>query len=345
MSISAKELSKLLNLSEAAISMALNNKTGVSTATRKLVIETARKHGYDFTKLRGKNTGDIYGSICFVIYKKSGAVVTDTPFFSSLAEGISNGCKYRHYTLSISYIYDDDNLDEQVNLLKTSGYSGIILLATEMNMQSLSHFSEFPLPLLILDAYFDYLQYNFVLINNKQGAFLAADYLIKKVRSQPGYLKSSYSISNFEERADGFYKAIRKHGMSTSRSIVHRLAPSQDGAYEDMKVIINTGEELASCYFADHDLIALGAMKAFTEAGYKIPDDISIVGFDNLPVCKHASTPLTTIDVPKQYMGETAAKRLIQIIEGEASFPLKIELITSIKVRKSVRFQDKLHSF
>jgi len=155
-------------------------------------------------------------------------------------------------------------------------------------------------------------------------------------------LRNFYTL---EERADGFYKAIRKHGMSTSKSIVHRLAPSQDGAYEDMKAIINIGEELASCYFADYDLIALGAMKAFSEAGYKIPNDISIIGFDNLPICKYASTPLTTIDVPKQYMGETAAKRLIQIIEGEASFPFKIELITSIKVRKSVRFQDKLYSF
>lgn len=336
MAITAKELAKSLNISEAAVSMALNNKPGVSTTTRKKVIEAARYKGYDFAKIKENGRGELKGTICFAIHKKSGAVVTDTPFFSFLTEGISNGCKKGGYDSSIRYLYDGEDFEEQVNLLKTSGYTGVILLATEMNIQSLSYFNNFPLPLLLLDAYFDIPQYNFVLINNIQGAFLATDYLIEKRRTQPGYLRSSYPISNFEERADGFYKAIRKHGMSTSKSIVHNLPPSQDGAYEDMKALINSGEETATCYFADNDHIAVGAMTAFLEAGYRIPEDISIVGFDNLPICKHITPHLTTIDVPKQFMGETAARRMIQIIEESDSLPIKIEINTSLKKRKSV---------
>lgn len=337
MSISAKELAQKLNLSEAAISMALNDKPGVSTATRKKVIETAQKYGYDFTRLKHVTHGEIKGLICLVVYKKSGAVVADTPFFSSLTEGISNGCTKKYYCLSICYFYEDENLSDQVNLLKTSGYSGIILLATEMNTQSLSYFTNLSVPLLVLDSYFDIPQYNFVLINNIQGAFLATDYLIKKCRIQPGYLHSSYLISNFEERADGFYKAIRNHGMSTSKSIVHRLSPSQDGAYEDMKAFIQSKEELATCYFADNDLIAVGAMRALIEVGYRIPEDISIIGFDNMPICEHVTPLLTTINVPKQYMGETAAERMIQIIESGELFPTKIEIGTLLIRRKSVR--------
>ena len=79
MSITAKELAKKLNLSPAAVSMALNHKPGVSTATRRLVFDTAEKYGYDFSRISEKNS--ITGSIYFVIYKKHGAVVTDTPFF------------------------------------------------------------------------------------------------------------------------------------------------------------------------------------------------------------------------------------------------------------------------
>lgn len=337
MAITAKELARILNLSEAAVSMALNGKPGVSTVTRKRVFDTALAHDYDFLKIRDIEHRNLGGSICFAIYKKSGAVIADTPFFSSLTEGISNGCKKRHYRLNINYFYEDENLTEQVNLLKNGDYLGIILLATEMNSQSLTYFSDIKTPMVILDAYFDNLPYDAVLINNIQGAFIATDYLIKKCRMQPGYLHSSYSISNFEERADGFYKAIRKHGMPTSKSIVHRLTPSQEGAYEDMKALIHSQEELATCYFADNDLIAAGAMRAFSEAGYRLPEDISVVGFDNLPLGEYMSPALTTIDVPKQYMGEVATERIMQMVEGERHFPVKIEIGTTLKKRKSVK--------
>ena len=92
-------------------------------------------------------------------------------------------------------------------------------------------------------------------INNVQGAYHATNFLISQCRCQPGYLHSSFPISNFEERANGFYNSIRYNGMSASKSIVHKLTPSQEGAYSDMKAIIESGEELATAYFADNDQI------------------------------------------------------------------------------------------
>ena len=335
MSITAKELARQLGLSEAAVSMALNNKPGVSTATRQRVLNTAKELGYDFAK-KQINAPLKKGTICFAIYKKSGAVVSDTPFFSTLSEGISLKCKKENYDFQIRYLYEEDDIQEQVYQLRMAKYTGIILLATEMTLVSLSYFSEVKTPIVILDSYFETLDYNCILINNVQGAYLATSHLIRRRKAQPGYLRSSYSISNFEERADGFYKAIRTNGMSTSKSIVHRLTPSEEGAYADMKALIESGEELASCYFADNDHIAIGAMRALTEAGYHIPEDIAIVGFDDLPLCEYLSPPLTTVHVPKQFMGETAAKRLVDILEGNGGQAVKIEISTSLKKRKSV---------
>ena len=205
-----------------------------------------------------------------------------------------------------------------------------------MEEATLSHFDRLVIPLVFLDAYFEKPQYNYILINNVQGAFTAAQYLIRKHRAQPGYLRSAYSISNFEQRADGFYKAIRTAGMSTAKSQVLRLTPSQEGAYEDMKELLATGEKPASCYFADNDLIAIGAMKALKDAGYRIPQDVSIVGFDDLPVCEYVNPPLTTVMVPKFFMGETAADRIIQLIEEKNQQPLKIEVSTRLVRRRSV---------
>ena len=187
-----------------------------------------------------------------------------------------------------------------------------------------------------MDAYFETLNYSCVLINNIQGAFLAANHLISRRRAQPGYLRSSYSISNFEERADGFYKAIRANGMPTSKSIVHWLTPSQEGAYADMKALLLAGEEPANCYFADNDHIAIGAITALKEAGYCIPQDVAVVGFDDIPLCECIDPPLTTIHVPKLIMGKTAVKRLIGIVERKNIHPIKIEINTELIRRNSV---------
>lgn len=337
MSITAKELAQKLNLSQAAISMALNNKPGVSTATRIKVIEAAKKYGYDFTRIEDAMQHNInHGTILFIIYKKCGAIVADTPFFSQLSEGINEGCKNAKYNLNINYIYDNDNVDGIIDDLNRFNFSGIILLGTEMMPSDIKPFLKLKSPLVILDTYFNTVDSNFVLINNHQGAFIATNYLIRCCESQPGYLRSSYLIANFEERANGFYHAIRANGMSTSKSIVHHLSPSIEGAYADMCSLLKSEEKLSKCYFADNDLIACGAMKALKEYGYQIPKDIAIVGFDDIPMCNYVEPPLTTIQVQKEYMGKTAVNRLIQLINDSSSPSVKIELTTQIVTRKSV---------
>ena len=334
MTVTAKKIAETLGLSEATVSIVLNHKEGVNRATRKMVLDAAIEMGYDFS--RGAAKYGRKGTICLVLYKKSGAVVCDTPFFSELLQGIKIECRGQHYDCVVRTFFEDENILHQIYTLYNLRFSGIILLATEMNEYSLKNFANISIPVLILDAYFDKLAYNYVVINNVQGAFTATDYLFKRRKKQPGYLRSMYPISNFEQRANGFYQAIRENGMSASKSIVHRLTPSQEGAYEDMKTLLLNGEEPADCYFADNDLIAVGALQAFSEAGYRVPGDIGIVGFDDLPACERTSPKLSTVEVPKYFMGVTAAKRIIEMIEDKDTLPLKIEVSTKLIARKSI---------
>ena len=88
-----------------------------------------------------------------------------------------------------------------------------------------------------------------------------------------------------------------------------------DGAYSDMLELLKAGTPTASAYFADNDWIALGAMKAFKKMGYRIPDDVAVVGFDDIPFCTVIEPSLTTIRVPKQSMGEAAVSRLMTRLE------------------------------
>lgn len=334
MSITAKELAKKLGISEATVSMALNDKRGVGAKRKKEILAAAEQYGYDFTRVREKHA--VAGAFYFIIYQKHGAVVADTPFFNELSEGIQRYCREEGIRLHTSYFYDDETRTEQIEHLRYSDCSGMILLGTEMHPQDFTPFRSLPFPIVLLDVAIENADCDCVLIDNVQGAYLATNYLISKVHSQPGYLRSAYEISNFEERADGFYKAVRFNGLSASKSIVHRLTPSVEGAYADMKQILREKQDLARCYFADNDLIAIGAIRAFQEAGYRIPKDIAVIGFDNMSVGMYISPALTTVNVPKEYMAQTAVKRLRELLTTKHFVPTKTLISVSLVKRDSI---------
>lgn len=337
MSITAKELAKILGLSPAAVSMALNQKPGVSAKTREKVISTAKQYGYDFSKREYPSltsSASTKGALLLLVYRKSGVVVSDSPFFNEVFEGIHEKCSQLHYTLSIQYLYDREQAQAA---LRGNKADGIILLGTEMAAEDYQPFGQCPVPIVVLDTYFETVQANYVLINNTQGAYQATGFLIKRCMSQPGYLRSAYPIGNFNERANGFYQAIRDYGMSPSKSVVHLLSPAPDGAYADMCCLLEQQEELACCYFADNDAIACAAMRALQEHGYRIPEDISIIGFDDIPVCGYVVPALTTVRVSKRYLGNTAVSHLIRLMEEKTNVCCKIEISTELVVRGSVR--------
>ena len=298
------------------------------------MLDAAEKYGYDFTRISEKKRAS--GTVYFCIYKKHGAVVGDTPFFSQVSEGIASGCKKAEFRMKVTYLYEDSELEREIEEIQFSDCVGMILLGTEMTPKDYTHFSHLPFPVIFLDTSMEGVACDCVLMDNVLGAFQAVSHLIKRTRCQPGYLHSFYPISNFNERQDGFYKALRTHGLSTSSSIVHRLPPSMDGAYSDMLELLKAGTPTASAYFADNDWIALGAMKAFKKMGYRIPDDVAVVGFDDIPFCTVIEPSLTTIRVPKQSMGEAAVSRLMTRLEQPGAPMEKIRLGTELVRRRSV---------
>jgi DNA-binding LacI/PurR family transcriptional regulator len=334
MAISAKELAQKLNVSAATVSMVLNKKPGISDKTREMVLTAAKKYGYEFPQ---KGETDFHGTIQFIIYKKDGTVVADTPFFSQVTAGIDAGCKAAGYELQITYFYENERIPEQIRLLSEKNFQGILLLGTEMEPEYFRYFSTLKVPLVVLDTYFEELDCDSVLINNVQGAYLATNYLISKGMKQVGYLRSSYSIGNFAERADGYYKALRCHKLPTDHPYVHRLAPSMEGAYEDMKELLDKKVPIGDAYFADNDLIAAGAMRAFKEYGYRIPEDVSIIGFDDMPICVYLEPTLSTMAVPKKRLGELAVECLVSKILHPTKVCVKTEVSVELKKRGSIR--------
>lgn len=325
MAITAKELAKKLGLSETAVSMALNNKPGVSTKTRQKVIRLAESCGYDFTKI--KKHSHTIGSIYTISYKAHNAILSYSPIFDELFDGIRIECQKNNYRVKIVQFYEKtDILEDFFSDLKASDCIGIILIGTEIRQDICKQFFLLDFPIILLDTHFDCLECTSVLINNIQGAYLATDYLISLHHKQPGYLQSTYMIPNFRDRFEGYIKAIKENGMSPSCSVIHRLSPSIENAMADMLEIIERKDELVTAYFADNDIIAIGAIKAFKLCGYRIPEDISIIGFDNITESRIIEPALTTMDVPRFFIGQTAAKVLIEQMNSKHIYSTKIEI-------------------
>lgn len=336
MKFKAKDIAKKLSISPSAVSIVLNNKPGVSERTREKVLKTIEQMGYNISLLTKPAFNNKF-NIRFIIYKKHGYVVSDTPFFSALMEGIDREARKMGYNLLITYIDENkDDLTKIINIIKENPPDGIMLLATEMTEENLIPFKNLNIPLLLLDSYFENEDIDTVIINNINGVYQATCYLAQLNHVDIGYLHSSIWINNFDQRMFGFKKAIKDKGLRLRDNFIFHLESTIDGSYRDMLKILNKKADLPTAMFADNDIIACGAIKAMKEFGIKIPEDVSIIGFDDMPFCEMIDPPLSTVIVYKHRMGRIALKRLVERIEKNPPETIRIEVNTKIIERKSV---------
>lgn len=331
MGVTAKQIADQLGISQAAVSLALNGRPGVSTKTRTRVLQTAKALGYDFSRPKAMRS-DIEKTVALITFNRN--MIFGTPFFSKMTSGIASALREQNVRLSMVQISSADNLSQRVQELDAEGYSGYIVLATEMDSEDLAPLVILQAPMVLLDtsvpAGLDCIQ-----INNHAGMKLAVSYLTRKYSVIPGYLHSQSTLSNFKERSDGYFMAVRDQGGDPSQMITHELPTIVDQAKHDMLSIIDSGKRLARCYVADFDDIAIGAMEAFMERGYRVPEDVSFVGFDNTIGASYVRPGLTTINVPSEYMGKMAASRLIQIMGEQEHHPIRLEIGVSLITRDS----------
>ena len=329
-----QDIAKIAGVSPGTVSNALNDRKGVGKDTKEKIIKIAEEMGY-FRNTK-KNDGKI---IRLIKYKKNGHVVADTPFFSSLIEACEKECRKNGYELLISQVVYGEHTKEDVHkIVNHHKIDGILLLATEMDESDFKYFEGIEIPMVVVDSYFKEIDYDYVVINNTKGAYSATKYLIDKGHKNIGLLGSNIEIKNFKYRLEGYIKTLNTFGIEFNENNNIYVDPTIEGAYSDFKVYLEKNKDnLPSAFFALNDIIALGAMKAMNEAGISIPNDVSIVGFDDIPFSSYSNPGVTTVKVHTKTMGKTAVKRLMESIENDVEITLKIEINTELIERESVK--------
>lgn len=331
MKVSVKQLSKITGFSPATISNALNRKKGVSAETSEKILRAAREHGY---ALEEKN---FTKRIRVVTYRDSGEIFSDTPFFLELLEGVENESHALGYETAVVNLYQrhEDYQKRMEELLADAG-SGILLIGTELTEESARPFAHSLAPLVLLDAYFKNLPFDAVLMDNDEGVESAVHILAARGHTEIGYLRGSVRISNFERRALAFYNAMVQHGLQIHNEFIVDAGVSIQTANDAVSQAIKAGHKMPTAFFADNDMIALGAMQAFQAAGWKIPDDISIVGFDDITFAKLFSPGLATVRVFKKELGAIAVQKLLGKMKRPSAIPTRTIAKTELIVRDSI---------
>ncbi len=329
-----KQISDITGYSPATVSNALNNKKGVNQKTSDEIFRVAREIGYI--------DNNVISKIKLVIYKKNGLIIDDTPFFGFLISGIEQECREFGYELVIGNL--DSRLPdyhEKVKQMLNEPGAAIILLGTELSPDDLKLYKNSECPLLLLDYWSFDMDLNGVMINNADSARKAVNYLAAGGHQSIGYLKGKFRILGFEQRQSGYYSALRENGQPVKPEYIIELSTTMNDAYKDMLAYLENKPVLPTAFFADNDMIALGAMKAMQEKGYRIPEDVSIIGFDDLPFCEISSPRLTSLRVPKQEMGRLAVRKLIDMVKREDDVRSKIQVCTEFIERDSVKILSK----
>lgn len=330
MKVSIKQISEQTGFSPATISNALNHKKGVNRETSAEVFRVAKELGYlDEEKI---------SKIKFVMYKKNGSILEETPFFSLLIDGFEKECGLNGFEMVICNLDSRaHDYEDQIKWLINDTSAAVVLLGTELMDEEVELFKGAKCPFLLFDYWNSNMEFDGVLINNADSARMAILYLISKGHTEIGYLRGNYRIKAFRSRHVGYVTAMNKHGHKVNPEYTITLGTSMNDAYRDMVAYLQKKPKLPTAFFADNDMIALGAMKAMQEAGIRIPQEVSVVGFDDIPFSEITSPRLTTIRVPKHEMGQAAARRIIELIRKPTSAKLKIQICTSFVERDSVR--------
>ena len=343
--VTAKQIAAKLGLSPSAVSLALNGKTGVSENTRQQVLEAALQMGYSKPNSAGIQINN--RTICFVRYAGPFLKVAESTSFSTFVlQGVEARATELGYGIQVRYLNSNDLYNPQMlDALRQA--DGVIFLGTDLTEQMLPEIERLlayldSCPVVVVDSVMLSDRVDSVTNDGIGGARMATEHLIKTGHQRIGYVRAKQRVRNLEERELGVKQALAAAGRHLEAVI--NVDISSEKAFQDFDSWIRTQESMPDGLFADNDILAAAAIRALKKNGYRVPQDVSVIGFDDIPTCEMLDPPLTTIHAFKEELGGVAVEHLHRRIQrgeiphqisniGLLSTTLSTRLVTRFSVR------------
>lgn len=243
----------------------------------------------------------------------------------------------RNKNRGITMLIIKNDLSLGLNDIDYEKYSGMILIGTEMIDDDYKCLSDIPIPYVVVDNAVPNINCSSISINNFENVYIAVSYLKEAGHNRIGYIGSKSETENFRERRTSFELTVKKLNMEMDSDNDYKVTPTLIGAHDDFLEILEKKDLSDTVFFAENDTIALGVIKALKEKKYKIPADVSIIGFDDIAYSSVSSPTLTTVHVQRKGLGRQTVIQLLQLIEENKLLPIKTRITGRLVERDSVK--------
>ena len=332
--LTIKDISKIADVSMMTVSRVINNEKHVKKETREKVLGIIKQYGYEPNffaqniKTRKTNTiGLIIGDI-------------ENPYYSRLAKGVINVAEINNYNVIVCNSNYSPKLGEKyLNMLIKKGVDGILIATIDVSNEAINALNKRNIPFVLVTRKSEEENGNYFITDDYLGGKLASEYLIKLGHKKIFFLRSA-DVLGANERLRAFKDAMNENKIFFEDSYISKNLTNAEDAYAAVSEFIEQNlQNKFTAIIGGNDFLAMGAMDAIIDKGLNIPEDLSLIGYDNLWMTKILKVPLTTIRQPKMQFGYMSTERLLEMIKNPEmkKYPQKIVLEPELVIRNSCR--------
>ncbi|MCK9483416.1 MAG: LacI family transcriptional regulator [Candidatus Marinimicrobia bacterium] len=326
-----REIARIAECSLSTVSKAINGRADISESTRRRILKIVGDNNYTPSAL-GKGLKNQRTENIGVIFSKEDRPLSLNPFYSRILEGIEAELAINKYNLVLCLTVDKKT-NNYPKMIRERNVDGVILISVQKEA-FVNQLMDDRIPLVLVDPNSNYHNATQVVIDNEDGAFQATQYLILKGHKKIAFISPHLDRDSFRLRYAGFNKAMTHYHLSIDENYVQ--IEGLEHGYDQVRRLLQLKERPTAMFIAN-DLNVMYAYQAIRDLHLKIPEDISIVGFDDIAWSKIASPQLTTMRVYKEEMGSIAVRNLLNIISNDKASAITTILPVKLIERNSVK--------
>lgn len=324
------DVARMCGYSKATVSRAYASPEAVSEKAREKIYAAAKQLNYAPNAIARAMVRQRTENIAFIIHEKQYPAILN-PFYSPLLEAAMQEGTRRNYSLFVTTSQDMRLPNGDIYIKK---HMDGVIFAGEADMRTIEEFRKQNIPVVLVNNRLDMDGLLCVSADHYGGAVQATAHLCERGYRKLGLLAGRFSPQVSEARAEGFFKTLAQYDVPVDTRFIADIEPTLEAGEEAMTRLLREPDH-PTAFFCTNDTIAAGAMKAVVRAGWKVPQDVAIVGFDDSYISRVVEPELTTVRIDAAEMGRLAIQKLFDLMEGIPVEERLIEIPTELIIRAS----------
>ena len=333
--VTSQDVAERAGVSRTTVSFVLNNVAGVqiSEATRKRVLEAAEEMGY-VPDAAARALASRRAQIIGLVLTRSPHHIASDAFITPLLDELIDVVRRHGLRMMIDIIEPQHQKEAYLELIRAKRIDGILLSGPRLDDEALKTLEEDGFPTVLMGQ-LSGTKFCWVDIDNRKAAKMAVSHLVKLGHSHIACITNAdVSYTAAADRMTGYRQALKDAGLSFDQNLVRYGDFDMDSGFRQMESLLDSGSSFTAAFIAS-DTVALGAKAAIRKKGLRVPKDISLVGFDDLPFARYMDPPLTTVNLPIADLAREAGEMLVNILNNKKPGCQRKLLNTKLVIRAS----------